>query len=98
MAARLNGGSMTFTLFWIVGSTFIAPRWIPGVTLEKPRFHLGPHFAACDASLSSKPGMKKRSGAADAAPAAPTMTPVERVMVLGLGNMIACVCVMKIGV
>lgn len=69
------------------GSTFAAWRCTEGVIRANPRFHRGPHFAACAANRSSAPGMKKRSGAAEAMPAPLTSTPVERVMVRALGIM-----------
>jgi hypothetical protein len=90
-AALFKGGSTAFTPFLTPGSTLTAPLCTTGVIRANPRFHRGPHFAACAAKRSSAPGMKKRRGEAVATPAAPTMMPVERVKVRGLGIMIAVV-------
>jgi hypothetical protein len=87
-AALFKGGSTTFTPFLTPGSTLTALLCTTGDIRANPRFHRGPHFAACAAKRSSAPGMKKRRGEAVATPAAPTMTPVERVKVRALGIMI----------
>jgi hypothetical protein len=85
------------TPFLTPGSTLTAPRCTTGDIRANPRFHRGPHFAACAAKRSSAPGMKKRRGEAVAMAPAPTMTPVERVKARACGIMIAdvlsdCVC------
>ena len=78
-AALFNGGSITFVAFFMPGSTRVCALCTAGDTRANPRFHRGPHFAACAAKRSSAPGMKKRRGEAVAKAPAPTMTPVERV-------------------
>lgn len=89
-AALFKGGSMTCTLFFTPGSTLLAPCNTRLSKCSNPRFHLGPHFAACIEIRSSAPGRKNRSGAAEAVPARPTMRPVERVVERACGSMIAC--------
>jgi hypothetical protein len=66
------------------------------VKYEKPLFHRGPHFAACAANRSSKPGSSMRRGAAEAVTATAPMAPCEREKARAFGMRVMFVMVVRL--
>jgi len=95
-AALFKGGSTNLTPFCSRGSTLAAWRSIAGVKYEKPLFHRGPHFAACAANRSSKPGSNMRRGAAEAVTATAPMAPWEREKARAFGMRVMFVIVARL--